>query len=155
MARAEGERLGEAIAAWIAAVVRRAPLVLLLAAAGTLLCHEKRSTSDAFTRFANPAGEAVGLPVMEVAQDLLKRWKTLAPEKRSGIAAKLLESQGITVQPNMSKRAFDQEMHRQIAEVAGHPAIAAAMRFADHSGDDAGRRGAEKSAEERRAGGGP
>ncbi|NIP88830.1 MAG: hypothetical protein GWO21_07665, partial [Gammaproteobacteria bacterium] len=83
-------------------------------AAGTLLCHEKRSTSDAFTRFANPAGEAVGLPVMEVAQDLLKRWKTLAPEKRSGIAAKLLESQGITVQPNMSKRAFDQEMHRQI-----------------------------------------
>jgi hypothetical protein len=41
-------------------------------------------------------------------------------------------------------------MHRLIAEQAGHPAIAAAMRFADHSGVALERLEAERAAEHRR-----
>jgi thymidylate synthase ThyX len=49
-------------------------------------------------------------------------------------------------------RRIAQEMHRQIAERAGHRAIAAAMRYVDHSDHhDASRLDAERAAEARRA----
>jgi hypothetical protein len=41
-------------------------------------------------------------------------------------------------------------MHRQIAGVAGHHAIAAAMRFADHSAVELERLQEERRLEERR-----
>jgi hypothetical protein len=43
-------------------------------------------------------------------------------------------------------------MHRLIRDEAGHEALAAAMRFADHSEVDLGRLEAERRAEERRRG---
>jgi thymidylate synthase ThyX len=55
-------------------------------------------------------------------------------------------------QGHESYRAVAQEMHRQIAEVAGHGAIAAMMGFVDHSGPGAGRLAAERRQEARRAG---
>ena len=55
-------------------------------------------------------------------------------------------------QGHESYRAVAQEMHRQIAEVAGHRAIAAMMAFVDHSGPGAGRLAAERRQEARRAG---
>jgi thymidylate synthase ThyX len=48
-------------------------------------------------------------------------------------------------------RRIAQEMHRQIAEVAGHRSIAAAMRFVDHSPDGLGRLDAENRRHARRA----
>jgi thymidylate synthase ThyX len=48
-------------------------------------------------------------------------------------------------------RRVAQEMHRLIAEQAGHPAIAAAMRHVDHQTYDLERLGSERAAEERRA----
>jgi thymidylate synthase ThyX len=47
-------------------------------------------------------------------------------------------------------RRICQAMHRLIAEQAGHPALAAAMRHADHSGAEGGRLDAERAAERRR-----
>jgi hypothetical protein len=41
-------------------------------------------------------------------------------------------------------------MHRLIADVAGHRAIAAAMSYADHSSGDLGRLEAERRTEARR-----
>jgi hypothetical protein len=41
-------------------------------------------------------------------------------------------------------------MHTLIAERAGHRAIAAAMRFVDHSAADSGRLAAERRSEARR-----
>ena len=90
-------------------------------AAGTLLAYEKKVTSNAFERFATPGNGALDLPAIEVAQDLLKRWKTLEPEKRSRIAAKLVASQGESLPVNVSKRAFDQEMHRRLLSIAYAP----------------------------------
>ncbi len=90
-------------------------------AAGTLLAYEKKLTSNAFQRFAAPDDGALNLPAMEVAQDLLERWKTLAPDKRSRIAAKLISAQGETLPANVSKRAFDQEMHKRLARLAHAP----------------------------------
>ena len=55
-------------------------------------------------------------------------------------------------QGHESYRAVAQEMHRQIAEVAGHRAIAAMMAFVNHSGPGAGRLAAERRQEARRAG---
>jgi thymidylate synthase ThyX len=52
-------------------------------------------------------------------------------------------------------RFVGQEMHRQIAEVAGHRAIAELMSFADHGTYDLERLDAERRAEARRTGGGP
>jgi hypothetical protein len=49
-------------------------------------------------------------------------------------------------------RHIAQEMHRQIAEVAGHRLIAASMRFVDHSDPDLGRLEAEQRAATRRSG---
>jgi thymidylate synthase ThyX len=49
-------------------------------------------------------------------------------------------------------RRIAQEMHRQIAEVAGHRAITATMTFADHSPDGLGRLDAETRSVARRAG---
>ena len=48
-------------------------------------------------------------------------------------------------------RRVAQEMHRQIAERAGHRAIAEAMRFVDHGTYDLERLDAERAAEVRRA----
>jgi thymidylate synthase ThyX len=48
-------------------------------------------------------------------------------------------------------RQVAQEMHRLIAEQAGHPAIAAAMRHVDHQTYDLERLSSERAAEERRA----
>jgi thymidylate synthase ThyX len=50
-----------------------------------------------------------------------------------------------------SYRAVGAEMHRQIAEVAGHRAIADAMRFVDYSSVDLERLDSERRAERRRA----
>jgi thymidylate synthase ThyX len=47
-------------------------------------------------------------------------------------------------------RRIAQEMHRQIAEVAGHRAVAAAMSFVDHDAGETGRLEAERAAERRR-----
>lgn len=47
-------------------------------------------------------------------------------------------------------RQVAQQMHRQIAEVAGHEALAQAMVFVDHSDVDLGRLDAEHNAEARR-----
>jgi len=49
-------------------------------------------------------------------------------------------------------RRICQTMHRLIAEVAGHRAIAAAMTFADHSAVELERLAAERAAERRRTG---
>jgi uncharacterized RDD family membrane protein YckC len=87
-------------------------------AAGTLLVYEKKLAGNAFERFAAPADDALDLSVVEVAQDLLERWKTLAPEQRSRIAAKLVASRGESLPENVSKRAFDQEMHRRLTSLA-------------------------------------
>jgi hypothetical protein len=54
-------------------------------------------------------------------------------------------------QGHESYRAVAQEMHRQIAEVAGHRAIARMMAFVDASGPGAGRLAAERRQEARRA----
>ncbi|HET6691065.1 MAG TPA: FAD-dependent thymidylate synthase [Miltoncostaeaceae bacterium] len=55
-------------------------------------------------------------------------------------------------QGHESYRAVAREMHRQIAEVAGHGALAEMMAFVDHSGPGAGRLAAERRQEARRAG---
>jgi thymidylate synthase ThyX len=49
-------------------------------------------------------------------------------------------------------RVVAQEIHRLIAEVAGHRAIAGAMSFVDHADHDLGRMEAERRAEARRRG---
>ena len=90
-------------------------------AAGTLLAYEKKLASNAFERFAAPGGGALDLPAMEVAQDLLARWNTLAPDRRSQIAAKLISGRGETLPVNVSKRAFDREMHKRLANLAHAP----------------------------------
>jgi hypothetical protein len=56
-----------------------------------------------------------------------------------------------SIQGHPSYRAVGQEMHRLIAEKAGHRAIAEMMTFTDHSGGaDLERLSAERRAEERR-----
>ena len=49
-------------------------------------------------------------------------------------------------------RRVAQEMHRAIAEVAGHRALAEAMSFVDHGATDLERLESERRAERRRAG---
>lgn len=90
-------------------------------AAGTLLAYEKKLASNAFERFAAPREGALDLHAVEVAQDLLQRWKSLAPEKRSQIAAKLITSQGEELPNNVSKRDFDREMHRRLVSLTHAP----------------------------------
>ena len=87
-------------------------------AAGTLLTHERKSASNAFERFATPDDGRLDLATTEVVQDLLGRWKTLAPDKRSQIAAKLISSQGETLPGNLSKSAFDREMRERLVRLA-------------------------------------
>lgn len=58
-----------------------------------------------------------------------------------------------TPQGHPAYRLVGQEMHRLIAEEAGHPAIAAMLRYADHSPEPALERlDAERRAEARRRG---
>ena len=55
-----------------------------------------------------------------------------------------------TPQGHPAYRRICQQMHRLIAEQAGHRALAAAMQYADLSGGDAGRLSAEREAARRR-----
>ena len=60
-----------------------------------------------------------------------------------------------TPQGHPAYRVVGQEMHRLIAERAGHRAIAEMMRFVDHSGEpELERLQAERRAESRRTGAG-
>ena len=59
-----------------------------------------------------------------------------------------------TPQGHPAYRRVGQEMHRLIAERAGHRAIAEAMRFADHTGVELERLEAERRSEARRQAGG-
>jgi hypothetical protein len=60
-----------------------------------------------------------------------------------------------SIQGHPSYRSVGQEMHRLIAERAGHRAIAEMMRFVDHSGEpELERLQAERQAESRRSSGG-
>jgi hypothetical protein len=52
-------------------------------------------------------------------------------------------------------RRIGQELHRLIAEQAGHRAIAGAMRFADHTAVDLERLEAERRTEQKRGSSGP
>src|SRR6185503_7500359 len=52
-----------------------------------------------------------------------------------------------TPQGHPAYRAIAQQMHRLIADRAGHHAIAAAMRFTDHSAGEQGRLDAERATE--------
>ena len=54
---------------------------------------------------------------MEIAQDLIERWNTLAPNKRLEIASKLLKSQGEKLPHNISKRALDDEAHKRLMKL--------------------------------------
>jgi thymidylate synthase ThyX len=54
-------------------------------------------------------------------------------------------------QGHPSYRRICQQMHRAIAEVAGHRAIAAAMQFADHSVVELERLQSERAIEQKRA----
>jgi thymidylate synthase ThyX len=58
-------------------------------------------------------------------------------------------------QGHPSYRRVAQEMHRQIAQVAGHELIAEAMRFTDYSATDLERLAAESAAESVRSAGSP
>ena len=87
-------------------------------AAGTLLAYEKKSATDAFERFATQTDGGLDLATAEFVQDLLARWKTLGRDKRSQIAAKLISSQGETLPTDLSKRAFDREMHKRLTRLA-------------------------------------
>ena len=53
-------------------------------------------------------------------------------------------------QGHPSYRRICQQMHRAIAEVAGHRGIAAAMQFADHSAVELERLQAERNSERKR-----
>jgi len=55
-------------------------------------------------------------------------------------------------QGHPSYRRVCQQMHRAIAEVAGHRAIADAMSFADHSAVELERLEAERRMEQKRSG---
>ena len=55
-----------------------------------------------------------------------------------------------TPQGHPAYRRICQQMHRLIAEQAGHRALAAAMQYADLSGGESGRLSAERAAERRR-----
>ena len=57
-----------------------------------------------------------------------------------------------TPQGHPSYRRVCQEMHRLIAETAGHKGIAAAMKYVDHSSVELERLGSERAAEKRREG---
>jgi hypothetical protein len=57
-----------------------------------------------------------------------------------------------TPQGHPAYRFVGQQMHRLIDEKAGHHAIAAAMRYVDHSSADQGRLEAERASERRRRG---
>lgn len=58
-----------------------------------------------------------------------------------------------TPQGHPQYRRVVQEMHRQIAEVAGHRAVADAMVHVDHSAGELERLDAERATERRRAAG--
>lgn len=61
-----------------------------------------------------------------------------------------------TPQGHPAYRRIAQEMHRLIADEAGHPAVAALMSFVDHAGDaDLGRLEGERRAEAKRLSGHP
>lgn len=87
-------------------------------AAGTLLAHEKKVKKDAFARFAGQTNARVDLHAMEVAQDLLTRWKSLETDKRIRIAEKLLKSRGETIPGQLSRHALDRELQKRLTELA-------------------------------------
>lgn len=90
-------------------------------------------------RFPDQAGYAVALAFrIRYAMQMTAREAMHVLELRSG------------AQGHPAYRAVAQEMHRLIADQAGHRALAAAMSFVDHDDHELGRLDAERRAERRR-----
>jgi len=78
-------------------------------------------------------------------------WKLRYSMNLNARAAMQMLELRTTPQGHPSYRRVAQEMHRQIAEVAGHTAIAEMMRFVDYGAADLERLEAEKAGEAKRA----
>lgn len=93
-------------------------------------------------RFPEQCGYAVALAFnIRYSMQLSAREAMHLTELRSG------------PQGHPTYRVIAQQMHRAIAEQAGHRAIAAAMSFVDHDDVELGRLGAEHRLDQRRSGG--
>ncbi len=110
---------------------------------------------DRFVGLLDEAGEFYELTREELGQDVAQYVVPFAfhirfmMEMNAREAMHLIE---LRTQPagHPSYRQVAAEMHRQIAEVAGHRAIADAMKFVDYSSVDLERLESERRAEQRR-----
>jgi len=71
-------------------------------AAGTLLVRDGTASVAALDALAGVARDTTHDPVLiDLAQDLLRRWEELAPERRETLARSVLERLGVKVPPGM------------------------------------------------------
>ena len=117
---------------------------------------EEAGGRDRFVGLLDDAGELYELAREELGQDVAQYVVPFAfhirfmMEMNAREAMHLIE---LRTQPagHPSYRQVAAEMHRQIAEVAGHGAIAGAMKFVDYSSVDLERLESERRAEQRRS----
>jgi thymidylate synthase ThyX len=117
---------------------------------------EEAGRRDQFVGLLDDAGELYELTREKLGQDVAQYVVPFAfhirfmMEMNAREAMHLIE---LRTQPagHPSYRQVAAEMHRQIAEVAGHRAIAGAMKFVDYSSVDLERLESERRAEQRRS----
>ncbi len=83
-------------------------------AAGTLLVYEQARGRERFEDTSFPGAQGFGQEQLELARELLERWRDLGRATRDNLARRILTREGIQVAPELSGRQLDRELQQRL-----------------------------------------
>ena len=86
-------------------------------AAGTVLVYDEPLADGAFDRVAAQASAGLDYRVVELARDLCERWTTLNVDTRTGLALRLLTSQGISPPESADGKERDRWLRERLDQL--------------------------------------
>ena len=83
-------------------------------AAGTLLVYEKAPGKQGFEDASYSAVQGFGQEQLELARELLERWRDLGRATRDSLAQRILSREGISVASELKGRKLDRELQQRL-----------------------------------------
>ena len=83
-------------------------------AAGTVLVYEKAPGKQRFEEASVSAVQGFGQEQLELARELLERWRGLGRTTRDSLAQRILSGEGVPVTPELKGRKLDRELQQRL-----------------------------------------
>lgn len=83
-------------------------------AAGTVLVYEKAPGKQRFEDASFSAAQGFGQEQLELARELLERWRGLGRTTRDSLAQRILSREGVPMTPQLKGRKLDRELQQRL-----------------------------------------